>query len=480
MIQADLNIILPEILLSLFAMVALLGAVYGRKDGLTTQLIWATAAIFVLVAFLIMRSAKGTEIAFDGMFVNDGFARFAKVVVLFSAAGVLVMSPDYLRERKILKFEYPLLITFSVVGMMMMVSAGDLMSLYMGLELQSLCLYVIAAMRRDCVKSTEAGLKYFVLGALSSGLLLYGASLTYGYAGTTSFSGIIVAAGEDHAEVGLLIGLVLILAGLAFKVSAVPFHMWTPDVYEGAPTPVTAFFATAPKVAAMALFARVMHDAFGGIVGDWQQIVALISLLSMYLGAIAAIGQSNIKRLMAYSSIAHMGYALMGLAAGTAFGIEALLTYMAIYVTMNIGTFAFILMMQRDGHPVTDISALSMLSRSEPGKALAMLVLLFSLAGVPPSLGFFAKWGVWNAALEAGLIWLVVASAIASAIGAYYYLRIVYLMYFGEEPQDALDRQQSPVLSGMLMVSSLAMIVGMINLFGIEGAAEAAAATLVR
>jgi NADH-quinone oxidoreductase subunit N len=223
-----------------------------------------------------------------------------------------------------------------------------------------------------------------------------------------------------------------------------------------------------------------MHDAFGGIVGDWQQIVALISLLSMYLGAIAAIGQSNIKRLMAYSSIAHMGYALMGLAAGTAFGIEALLTYMAIYVTMNIGTFAFILMMQRDGHPVTDISALSMLSRSEPGKALAMLVLLFSLAGVPPSLGFFAKWGVWNAALEAGLIWLVVASAIASAIGAYYYLRIVYLMYFGEEPQDALDRQQSPVLSGMLMVSSLAMIVGMINLFGIEGAAEAAAATLVR
>lgn len=480
MIQADLNIVLPEILLSLFAMLALLGAVYGRKDELATRLIWATAAIFVLIAFLVMRSSQGTELAFDGMFINDGFARFSKVVVLFSAAAVLVMSPDYLRERKILKFEYPLLITFSVVGMMMMISAGDLMSLYMGLELQSLCLYVIAAMRRDSVKSTEAGLKYFVLGALSSGLLLYGASLTYGYAGTTGFSGIIVAAGEDHAEIGLLIGLVLILAGLAFKVSAVPFHMWTPDVYEGAPTPVTAFFATAPKVAAMALFARVMHDAFGGIVGDWQQIVALISLLSMYLGAIAAIGQSNIKRLMAYSSIAHMGYALMGLAAGTTFGIEALLTYMAIYVTMNIGTFAFILMMHRDGQPVTDISALSMLSRSEPGKALAMLVLLFSLAGVPPSLGFFAKWGVWNAALDAGLIWLVVASAIASAIGAYYYLRIVYLMYFGEDPQDALDRRQAPVLSGILMVSSLAMIVGMINLFGIEGAAEAAAATLVR
>ena len=480
MVQADLNIILPEILLSLFAMLALLGAVYGRKDGIATSLIWVTAALFIIAAFSVMRSANGTEVAFNGMFINDGFARFAKAVVLFSAAAVLIISPDYLRERKILKFEYPLLITLSVVGMMMMISAGDLMLLYMGLELQSLCLYVIAAMRRDSLKSTEAGLKYFVLGALSSGLLLYGASLTYGYAGTTSFSGILDAALQDQDDVGLLLGLVMILAGLAFKVSAVPFHMWTPDVYEGAPTPVTAFFATAPKVAAMALFARVMHDAYGGIVDDWQKIVALISLLSMYLGAIAAIGQTNIKRLMAYSSIAHMGYALIGLAAGTALGIEALLTYMTVYVIMNIGTFAFILTMQRDGQPVTDISLLNMLSRSEPGKALAMLVLLFSLAGVPPTLGFFAKWGVWNAAIDADLVWLVLASAIASAIGAYYYLRIVYLMYFGEEPQEALVCQSSSVLSGVLIVSSFAMIVGMVNLFGIEGAAEAAAATLVR
>ena len=300
------------------------------------------------------------------------------------------------------------------------------------------------------------------------------------YAGTTKFEGIIAAAGDNRAEVGLLIGLVMILSGLAFKVSAVPFHMWTPDVYEGAPTPVTAFFATAPKVAAMALFARVMYDAFGGIVEDWQQIVALISLLSMYLGAIAAIGQSNIKRLMAYSSIAHMGYALMGLAAGTAFGVEAMLTYMAIYVTMNIGIFAFILMMERDGQPVTDIASLSMLSRAEPGKALAMLVLLFSLAGVPPSLGFFAKWGVWNAALDANLIWLVVASALASAIGAYYYLRIVYLMYFGQEPQDALDRRSAPILGSVMGLSALIMVVGVVSLFGIEGAAEAAANTLVR
>jgi len=480
MIQADLNVILPETLLSLYAMLALLGGVYGGKDRLSVPLIFATAGVFVILAFIVSGSSNGTQTAFGGMFINDGFARFSKVLILVSAAVVLIISPDYLRSRKLLHFEYPILIALSVVGMMVMVSSGDLMSLYMGLELQSLCLYVVASMRRDSLKSTEAGLKYFVLGALSSGLLLYGASLCYGYAGTTSFEGIIAAAGDDHADVGLLIGLVMILSGLAFKVSAVPFHMWTPDVYEGAPTPVTAFFATAPKVAAMALFARVMHDAFGGIVGDWQQVVALISVLSMYLGAIAAIGQSNIKRLMAYSSIAHMGYALMGLASGTAYGVEAMLTYMTIYVTMNIGTFAFILMMERDGQPVTDIASLSMLSRAAPGKALAMLVLLFSLAGVPPSLGFFAKWGVWNAALDAGLIWLVVASAVASAIGAYYYLRIVYLMYFGQEPQDALDRRRAPILGTVMSVSALVMVVGVVSLFGIEGAAEAAANTLLR
>ena len=478
--QADLNTILPEIFLSIFAMLALIVAVYGSKDRLTVPIIFATASIFIVIAFILVSSGKGTETAFNGMFVNDPFARYSKVLILISAALILIMSPDYLRDRRILQFEYPLLIVLSVVGMMVMVSAGDLMSLYMGLELQSLCLYVVASMRRDSLKSTEAGLKYFVLGALSSGLLLYGASLTYGYAGTTSFNGIIVAAGQDNPDVGLLIALVMVLSGLAFKISAVPFHMWTPDVYEGAPTPVTAFFATAPKVAAMALFVRVMHDAFGGIVEEWQQVVALISILSMFLGAIAAIGQTNFKRLMAYSSIAHMGYALMGLAAGTALGIEALLIYLAIYVTMNIGTFAFILMMHRDGQPVTDISSLSMLSKTEPGKALALLVLLFSLAGVPPSLGFFAKWGVWNAAINAGLIWLVLASALASTIGAYYYLRIVYIMYFGKEPQYTLDKRNAPILTGVLTFSALAMVFGVINLVGIEGAAEAAAATLVQ
>ena len=477
--QADLNPILPEIVISVYAMLALLGAVYTSKDKLAGLVTYATAGLLLLVAAWIGLNGGGATTAFGGMFVDDAFARFAKVTILLSAAAVLVMGMGYLERHKMMKFEYPILVALSVVGMMFMVSAGDLMALYMGLELQSLALYVIAAMRRDSLRSTEAGLKYFVLGALSSGLLLYGSSLVYGYAGTTLFSGIVAAAGDGLAPVGLLFGLVFVMAGLAFKVSAVPFHMWTPDVYEGSPTPVTTFFATAPKVAAMALFARVLHDAFGGVSADWTQVLILISGLSMFVGAIAAIGQTNIKRLMAYSSIAHMGYAMIGLAAGTAFGIEAMLTYMAIYVTMNIGTFAFILSMERDGIPVTDIDALRMYSKAEPGKAMALLVLLFSLAGVPPMLGFFAKLGVWQAGIDAGLFWLVVASAVASAIGAYYYLRIVYFMYFGEETQAAMDENSSPVLWVMLMGAALVMVVGVVSLFGIDSAAATAAAALV-
>ena len=475
--QADLSIILPEIVISVYAMAALLLAVYTGKDRMAGMLTWTTAALMALVALWIGLGGEGTRTAFGGMFVDDGFARFAKVAALLAAATVLVMGQDYMSRRGILRFEYPLLIALAVVGMMMMVSAGDLMSLYMGVELQSLALYVVAAMRRDSERSTEAGLKYFVLGALSSGLLLYGASLTYGYAGTTLFSGIIEAA-EGRAPLGLLIGLVFVLSGLAFKVSAVPFHMWTPDVYEGAPTPITAFFATAPKVAAMALFARVVHDAFGGIVGDWQQVVAVLSLLSMFLGAVAGIGQRDIKRLMAYSSIAHMGYALMGLAAGSAFGVQAMLVYLAIYVTMNVGTFAFILSMERDGRPVTEIASLNMFARANPGRALAMLILMFSMAGVPPLLGFFGKFYVLRAAYEGGLVWLAVAGVIASVIGAFYYLRIVYYMYFGDEGE-ALDIGRSPVQWAVLMVSAAVMLLGIVNMFGVESMAQAAAAILV-
>jgi NADH-quinone oxidoreductase subunit N len=475
--QADLNVILPEIVISVYSLAALLLAAYTGKDRMAGLLVWLTAALMAGMALWIGATADGTRTAFGGMFSDDGFARFAKVTILLSAAAVLVLGQEYMARRKILRFEYPILIALSAVGMMVMVSAGDLMALYMGLELQSLALYVVASLRRDSAKSTEAGLKYFVLGALSSGLLLYGASLTYGYAGTTLFSGIIEAA-EGQAPIGLLLGLVFVLSGLAFKVSAVPFHMWTPDVYEGAPTPITAFFATAPKVAAMGLFARVVHDAFGGVVGDWQQVLAVLSLLSMFLGAIAAIGQTDIKRLMAYSSIAHMGYALMGLAAGTVLGVEAMLVYMAIYVTMNVGTFAFILSMERDGQPVTDIASLNMYSRAHPGRALAMLLLLFSLAGVPPLLGFFGKLYVLRAAYEGGLAWLAVAGVIASVIGAFYYLRIVYYMYFGDE-REPLETGKSPVQWGFLMASAALMLLGIINMFGVDSVAQAAAATLV-
>ncbi|WP_282092218.1 NADH-quinone oxidoreductase subunit NuoN [Epibacterium ulvae] len=479
MIQADLSVILPEIILALFAMGALLGAVYTTKDKLAPTLVWATAGLMIALAIYIASQPAGTNIAFNGMFVDDGFARFAKAAILVAAAIVLMIGQEYMARRDMLRFEYPILIALSAVGMMMMVSAGDLMALYMGLELQSLALYVVAALRRDSAKSTEAGLKYFVLGALSSGLLLYGASLVYGFAGTTKFAGIITVAEHGHVTIGLLFGLVFLISGLAFKVSAAPFHMWTPDVYEGAPTPVTAFFATAPKVAAMGLFARVLFDAFGGAIADWQQVIAVLSVLSMFLGAIAAIGQRDIKRLMAYSSIAHMGYALIGLASGTEQGIAAMLTYMVIYVTMNVGTFAFILMLEKDGKPVTDIGALNQFASRAPGKALAVLILLFSLAGVPPMLGFFAKFGVWQAGIEAELTTLVIASAIASVIGAFYYLRIVFFMYFGEENGE-VETNGSPILSVALTVSAALMLVGLVYQFGIDSAAASAAATLVK
>jgi len=478
MIQADLTVILPEIVLAVYAMLALIVAVYTSKDRLAPTLVWTTGGLMALLGLWIASGPGGTHTAFGGMIVDDGFARFAKVTILLSAAAVLVMSQEYMSRRGLLRFEYPLLVALAAVGMMVMVSAGDLMALYMGLELQSLALYVVAALRRDSVKSTEAGLKYFVLGALSSGLLLYGASLVYGYSGTTLFSGIIQTAQHGEVSLGLLFGLVFLISGMAFKVSAVPFHMWTPDVYEGSPTPVTAFFATAPKMAAMGLIARVLHDAFGNAVADWSQVIALLSLLSMFLGAVAAIGQRDIKRLMAYSSIAHMGYALMGLAAGTAFGVQAMLIYMAIYVTMNLGTFAFILMMEKDGKPVTDIQALNMYAKREPGKALAMLILLFSLAGVPPMLGFFGKFYVLRAAYEGGLAWLAIAGVVASVIGAFYYLRIVYYMYFGQEG-DEMDTHSSPVLWVFLTASAAVMLLGIVNMFGVEGAAAAAAATLV-
>ncbi|MCY4153559.1 MAG: NADH-quinone oxidoreductase subunit NuoN [Aestuariivita sp.] len=479
MTLADFLIILPELVLATLALIFLIGSAYGGGDKNAAAVSWCGVIALILMAVFVGLRGSITDYSFGGLFIDDAFARFCKVMILVSAGVILLMTQSCSARHDLSRYEYPVLILLAVVGMMIMVSASDLMTLYMGLELQSLSLYVVASMQRDSIRSTEAGLKYFVLGALSSGLLLFGASLIYGFTGTTQFSGIIQVAVSEQISLGLLFGLMFVISGLAFKVSAVPFHMWTPDVYEGSATPVTAFFATAPKVAAMALIARVLHDAFAGLAVEWTQVIALLSVLSMFFGAITAIGQRDIKRLMAYSSIAHMGYGLMGLAAGTAFGVQALLIYMVIYVVMNVGTFSFILMMERDGQPVTEISALTLISRQQPIKALSLLILLFSLAGVPPMLGFFGKFYVLKAAYEAGLIWLAVAGVIASVIGAYYYLRIVFLMYFGDEPIEDVQSMRSPILSGLLVASAAIMLIGIVNLFGLEDAAQMAAEVLV-
>ncbi|MCQ0969813.1 NADH-quinone oxidoreductase subunit NuoN [Paracoccus sp. TK19116] len=474
----DLQIVLPELGLAIYAMIALLIGAYFGKDAIARPILWLTVVVLVLTALMIGSNSAESRSAFATIFIDDAFARFAKITLLLSAAAVMAMSADYMSRHGLMRFEYPILVTLAAVGMCVMVSAGDLITLYLGLELQSLALYVIAAMRRESAKSSEAGLKYFVLGSLSSGLLLYGASLVYGFSGTTIFAGIITAVQGDGLSIGLLFGLVFMLVGLAFKVSAVPFHMWTPDVYEGAPTPVTAFFATAPKVAAMALIARLAFDAFGNVAADWSQIIAALAVMSMFLGSIAGIGQTNIKRLMAYSSIAHMGFALVGLAAGTEYGVQAMLLYMAIYAVMNVGTFAFILSMERDGRPVTDLQSLNRLASSEPLKSLALLLLMFSLAGVPPLLGFFAKFGVLKAAVDADMGWLAVAGVVASVIGAFYYLRIVYYLYFGAE-NEGVQTRMGLAQSLSLVVPAAIVTLGALGMFGVDSAAGRAAQSLV-
>ncbi|ODT60817.1 MULTISPECIES: NADH-quinone oxidoreductase subunit NuoN [Paracoccus] len=474
----DISTILPELMLAIYALAALMAGAYLGKDRIAMPILWVSVLALLAGAMFIGLADRPQQIAFFGMFTDDAFGRFAKITILLSGAAVLAMSADYMDRHGLMRFEYPILIVLASLGMMMMVSAGDLLTLYMGLELQSLALYVVAAMRRESAKSSEAGLKYFVLGALSSGLLLYGASLVYGFSGTTQFSGIIQAVQAGNLPMGLLFGLVFLLVGLAFKVSAVPFHMWTPDVYEGSPTPVTAFLATAPKVAAMALIARLMFDAFGNVPGDWGQIIAALAVMSMFLGSVAGIGQRNIKRLMAYSSIAHMGFALVGLAAGTALGVQAMLIYMAIYAVMNVGTFAFILSLERDGRPVTDMDSLNRFASAEPLKAMAVLLLMFSLAGVPPLVGFWAKYGVLTAAVDGGMTWLAIAGVIASVIGAFYYLRIVYYMYFGTETEGVTSRMGT-VQYAALIVSAFALLLGSITLLGIDDAAAVAAQSLV-
>ena len=390
-------------------------------------------SILLLVAVIgvaIWQPAEG--VLFNGGFIADGFSRYMKFLVLGGSAFALVLSTSTAKPMGLDKFEYSILVLLATLGMMVMVSANDLMSLYVGLELQSLALYVVAALRRDDPRATEAGLKYFVLGALSSGMLLYGSSLIYGFTGMTQLDQIVTSLGGADRSIGLIFGMVFLLAGIAFKISAVPFHMWTPDVYEGAPTPVTAFFASAPKVAAMALMIRLVTVPFGAVTGDWQQVVIFLSIASMVLAAFAAIGQNNLKRLLAYSSIGHVGFALVGLSAGTSVGVEGVAVYMAIYVGMTVAMFAALLSLRTSTGYVETIPQLAGLAQKRPFVAAIIAIVMFSFIGLPPLAGFFAKWQVFLAAIDAHLFVLAVIGVLASAVSAFYYLRIVKVMYFDE------------------------------------------------
>jgi NADH-quinone oxidoreductase subunit N len=480
MIFASFVPALPEIFLAVAGMGLLMLGVYSGDRSTRTLSRLAVLAFAVAAVLVWQQSGTGRVVTMSGQFVNDGFAVFAKLLVLLGSSIALIIAEEYLDREEMGRFEYPVLILFATLGMLMMVSANDLISLYLAIELQSLALYVIAAFRRDSVRSTEAGLKYFVLGALSSGMLLYGCSLIYGSLGTTGFDGMARALVETEgaAPIGLVFGLVFLTAGLAFKVSAVPFHMWTPDVYEGSPTPVTALFAIAPKVAAMALFARVMMGPFAELIVDWRPIVVTISVASMALGAFAAINQANIKRLLAYSSIGNMGYALVGLAAGSESGVRGILIYLAIYVVMTAGTFACVLCMRQKGRMVEGISDLAGLSKTHPGMALAIAIFMFSMAGIPPLAGFFGKLYVFLAAIEAELYSLAVIGVLSSVVAAYYYVRIVKIMYF-DDPVEALDRAIGRNLGAVQTAAAFLILVFFVYPAPILSAAEAAARALL-
>lgn len=429
----NIGLLGAELWLALGVLVLLMVGVYSGPRALS-QVTGLSLAVMVAAGIvLFLTQDRGT--AMNGAFILDDFAWFMKLLTLLGSALAIIMSVNYMKREGVLNFEYPILILTATLGMMLMISANDLIALYLGLELQSLSLYVLAAINRDSVRSTEAGLKYFVLGALSSGMLLYGASLIYGFTGHTDFIGIAEAIAGNERSIGLIFGLVFLMAGIAFKISAVPFHMWTPDVYEGSPSPVTAFFAAAPKIAAMSMLIRIVIEAFEPVTSDWQQIIAFIAIASMTLGAFAAIGQTNIKRLMAYSSIGHMGYALVGLAAGTQSGVNGVVLYMLIYMVMTVGTFSCIIAMRRKNGSVEEINDLAGLGSRNPMMALMLTILMFSLAGIPPLAGFFAKYFVFVAAIEAGLIALAIIGVLASVVGAFYYLRIIKIMWF-DEPAD--------------------------------------------
>ncbi len=452
----DFQAVMPEIVLAVSSMTLLLIGVF-KKGNATSLISWLSVISLLVVGTFLSFGPVEKVTALNGHFIFDGFAKFIKWLVIIGSLLAIMMSSNYNEQERISRFEYPVLILFATLGMFMMVSANDLISLYVGLELQSLSLYVLAAFRRDSLRSSEAGLKYFVLGALSSGMLLYGCSLIYGFAGTTNFANLSVVSknlATFDTNLGLIVGLVFLISGLAFKVSAVPFHMWTPDVYEGAPTPVTAFFAVAPKIAAVALLVRVLIGPFGFLIGEWQQILIFISAASMCLGALAAIWQNNIKRLLAYSSIGHVGYALIGLATGTESGVQGILIYLAIYLAMNVGTFCCVLSMRQAGRMVEGIKDLSGLARNQPLTALALALMMFSMAGIPPLAGFFGKFYIFLAAIDSGLYALAIIGVLTSVVGAYYYIRIIKIMYI-DDPGEVFDRKAGNEIKVILMVTTL-------------------------
>ena len=464
---------LPEIVLAVGAMAMLMLGVFRRADS--TNLVTGLS-IGLFVAALILTMLAPAAVTMNGAFILDEFARAMKILIFAGAAVALSLGVDFTQREGYGRFELPILMVLATLGMSMMVSANTLIALYLALELQSLALYVAATINRDSPRAAEAGLKYFVLGALSSGMLLYGASLVYGFTGHTEFGPIAETLATNGVGAGVVVGLVFMLAGFAFKISAVPFHMWTPDVYEGAPTPVTAFLAAAPKLAAMALLVRVVIDAFEPATREWQQVITFIAIGSMVLGAFAAIGQTNIKRLMAYSSIGHMGYALVGLAAGTQAGVQGVILYMAIYVAMTLGSFAIVLSMRRSGGMVEEIGELAGLSRTNPVQAFFLAMLLFSLAGIPPLAGFFAKYVVFLAAIEAELYVLAVIGVLASVVGAVYYLRIIKIMYF-DEPVEGFE-PPAIELRTVTWASGLFVILFVLVAGPLAGWADRAAASL--
>jgi NADH-quinone oxidoreductase subunit N len=476
---ASYGLIAPEIVLVVGAMVLLMLGVFRPESDREAEIIgWLAIGVLGVAAWFVFTQTSDRQTLFEGGFLVDGFGRFMKGLTLAGSAGALLLSFDYMRETRSQRFEYPVLLLLATAGMMMMISANDLIALYLGLELQNLALYVVAAIRRDDVRSSEAGLKYFVLGALSSGMLLYGASLVYGFTGSTSFAAIAAAAKVTTAatDIGLIVGLVFLLVGIAFKISAVPFHMWTPDVYEGAPTPVAAFFAAAPKAAAMALLMRVTLSAFAGLGPQWQQVMSVLAIASMGLGAFAAIGQTNIKRLLAYSAISNVGYALIGLAAGSPQGAQGVVIYMVIYVAMTLGAFACVLAMRRPSGMVEEIEELAGLAQTNLGLATVFGILMFSLAGIPPLAGFFAKFYVFTAAVKEGLWPLAVLGVLASVVGAYYYVRIVKIMFFDEAKEKFLA---VPVRAGLIMgLASLFMLLYVVWPAPLIAGADAAARTL--